>query len=333
MERLSNLVSCMRQGLQQRLSFDLSLARGLDYYTGVIFEDVLVNESVNLGSIGAGGRHDSLVGMFRKQSIPCCGCSLGIERIMNVMMKETEEEAKKNSADGKGKVRATVTDVMVGTIEKWTKHPKSVPPRRTNAVRACAPVSSSVPDSFKAACEEARSCMLAALSGGQRRLFVDLDTTNGDESYTTLKTTTPTVLELTRAFDAAEGSGNVQVAFPDSGAAALAKRDWGDELNREDNRLKVVGLEQYKRNADDVAVVVVVPRASEVDLFAFMVKEAGDWTVVVMNPDLVDMGVTGLSLNAQRLRKEVIDTFDSVFYLRVSPWGVLLRRFPGAWEV
>lgn len=119
MERLFNLVDCMREGLPQRLSFDLSLARGLDYYTGVIFEAVL-DKSNNLGSIGAGGRYDNLVGMFRKKSIPCCGCSLGIERIMNIMMKAAEEQAKAASTDGKGKVRATVTDVMAATIGKGT---------------------------------------------------------------------------------------------------------------------------------------------------------------------------------------------------------------------
>lgn len=44
------------------VSFDLSLARGLDYYTGIIYEAVLLNE--NLGSVSGGGRYDNLVGMF-----------------------------------------------------------------------------------------------------------------------------------------------------------------------------------------------------------------------------------------------------------------------------
>lgn len=124
MERLFSLVDCMRDGIASRLSFDLSLARGLDYYTGVIFEAVLLDNSVNLGSIGAGGRYDNLVGMFRKNSIPCVGCSLGIERIMNVMMKAAEQQAKAASSDGKGKVRPTVTDVMVATIGKGTMQPR-----------------------------------------------------------------------------------------------------------------------------------------------------------------------------------------------------------------
>lgn len=124
MHRLFTLVDCMRDSLPQRLSFDLSLARGLDYYTGVIFEAVLMNKSVNLGSIGAGGRYDNLVGMFRKSSIPCVGCSLGIERIMNIMIKAATEQAKALSEDGKGKIRPNVTDVMVATIGKGTMEPR-----------------------------------------------------------------------------------------------------------------------------------------------------------------------------------------------------------------
>lgn len=120
MEKLFRLVACMREGLPQRLSFDLSLARGLDYYTGVIFEAVLMDKTVNLGSIGAGGRYDKLVGMFRSRSVPCVGCSLGIERIMNMVIGAAEREAAGKDPEGKGKVRATSTDVLVATIGKGT---------------------------------------------------------------------------------------------------------------------------------------------------------------------------------------------------------------------
>lgn len=52
-------------GHYDRVSFDLSLARGLDYYTGLIQEAVLIGES-GLGSIGGGGRYNELIGMFSK---------------------------------------------------------------------------------------------------------------------------------------------------------------------------------------------------------------------------------------------------------------------------
>jgi histidyl-tRNA synthetase len=61
---------------------DVSLARGLSYYTGAIME---VNVPDLAGSLGGGGRYDNLVGMFLGQSIPACGFSLGLERILVVM--------------------------------------------------------------------------------------------------------------------------------------------------------------------------------------------------------------------------------------------------------
>jgi histidyl-tRNA synthetase len=65
-----------------RVTVDASLARGLSYYTGAIME---VNVADLAGSLGGGGRYDNLVGMFLGQSIPACGFSLGLERILVVM--------------------------------------------------------------------------------------------------------------------------------------------------------------------------------------------------------------------------------------------------------
>jgi histidyl-tRNA synthetase len=67
----------------KNVSFDLSLARGLDYYTGIIQETVL--EGANIGSISGGGRYDELVGMFSPVAIPCVGASIGIERVFTIL--------------------------------------------------------------------------------------------------------------------------------------------------------------------------------------------------------------------------------------------------------
>jgi histidyl-tRNA synthetase len=65
-----------------RIKLDISLARGLSYYTGAIME---INVADLAGSLGGGGRYDNLVGMFLGQNIPACGFSLGLERILVVM--------------------------------------------------------------------------------------------------------------------------------------------------------------------------------------------------------------------------------------------------------
>ena len=66
----------------RHLRVDPSLARGLSYYTGAIFEIAVPDLA---GSLGGGGRYDNLIGMFLGQSVPACGISLGLERILVVM--------------------------------------------------------------------------------------------------------------------------------------------------------------------------------------------------------------------------------------------------------
>ena len=62
--------------------FDSTLARGLDYYTGAIFELKVDQEAVSL-SVGGGGRYDNLIGMFGKKDIPAVGFSFGLERLID----------------------------------------------------------------------------------------------------------------------------------------------------------------------------------------------------------------------------------------------------------
>lgn len=97
------------------VSFDLSLARGLDYYTGVIYEAVLQgscsdpNDEVTVGSVAGGGRYDNLVGMFnpKRKQVPCVGVSIGVERIFSVL----EAQAAK-------KTRTNETEVFVASAHK-----------------------------------------------------------------------------------------------------------------------------------------------------------------------------------------------------------------------
>ncbi len=67
-----------------KTEFDFSLARGLDYYTGPIYE-VILPERPEIGSVAGGGRYDDLVGLFLKESIPATGTSFGLDRIHAVL--------------------------------------------------------------------------------------------------------------------------------------------------------------------------------------------------------------------------------------------------------
>ena len=66
-----------------RILVDPSLARGLDYYTGPVFE--VASNDVQIGSIAGGGRYDELIGMFSGRDIPAVGCAFGLDRIVLVL--------------------------------------------------------------------------------------------------------------------------------------------------------------------------------------------------------------------------------------------------------
>lgn len=130
-----------------KISFDMSLARGLDYYTGVIYEVVTEGSApqtaaagaegtelqkkgkqekkkkgaaaddddrsndptVGVGSVAAGGRYDELVGMFSgKAQIPCVGISFGVDRIFSITKARMEAERDKTQ-----KLRSNEVDIYV----------------------------------------------------------------------------------------------------------------------------------------------------------------------------------------------------------------------------
>jgi histidyl-tRNA synthetase len=68
---------------EEYYQFDFTVVRGLGYYTGPIFEAILKGDTI--GSISGGGRYDDLIGLFRKESLPTTGVTLGIERIITLM--------------------------------------------------------------------------------------------------------------------------------------------------------------------------------------------------------------------------------------------------------
>ncbi len=91
----------------EKALLDLSLVRGLDYYTGPIFEVIL--EEGSPGSVAGGGRYDDLIGIFRKQgSLPATGGSIGVERVFDVLVERGLIKLNKK----------TVTDVMIVLLDE-----------------------------------------------------------------------------------------------------------------------------------------------------------------------------------------------------------------------
>jgi histidyl-tRNA synthetase len=83
--RLRELVEvCRSVGVEDRMHLDLSIARGLDYYTGTIYETFLL-DLPTIGSVCSGGRYDNLAGLYTKQALPGVGASLGLDRLLAAM--------------------------------------------------------------------------------------------------------------------------------------------------------------------------------------------------------------------------------------------------------
>lgn len=77
--------ACKTAGISSgRLALDVSIARGLDYYTGTIYETFL-GDLPEIGSVCSGGRYDNLAELFTKQKLPGIGASLGLDRLLAAM--------------------------------------------------------------------------------------------------------------------------------------------------------------------------------------------------------------------------------------------------------
>ncbi len=82
-EEMEYILHFQPQTPNPKLQTDFTLARGLNYYTGIIFE--VKAKEVSMGSIGGGGRYDDLTGLFGVSDVPGVGISFGVDRIYDVM--------------------------------------------------------------------------------------------------------------------------------------------------------------------------------------------------------------------------------------------------------
>lgn len=84
--RLAEILSALRAAgvPADRVKLDVAIARGLDYYTGTVFETFL-DALPDIGSVCSGGRYDNLAGLYTSQELPGVGASLGLDRLLAAM--------------------------------------------------------------------------------------------------------------------------------------------------------------------------------------------------------------------------------------------------------
>jgi histidyl-tRNA synthetase len=83
--RLEQIHGCIeRCALEQHLLLDPSITRGLDYYTGVVFETYL-DKAPGIGSVCSGGRYNDLASLYTKEKLPGVGASIGLDRLLSAL--------------------------------------------------------------------------------------------------------------------------------------------------------------------------------------------------------------------------------------------------------
>jgi histidyl-tRNA synthetase len=81
-KRLCDIYGCMKEiGIEDLFSLDPSITRGLDYYTGIVYETFL-KDLPELGSVCSGGRYNNLASIYTKKDLPGVGSSIGLDRLM-----------------------------------------------------------------------------------------------------------------------------------------------------------------------------------------------------------------------------------------------------------
>jgi histidyl-tRNA synthetase len=106
-ERLRAIWSAAREaGAGESLVLDPSITRGLDYYTGVVFETFL-DEMPQIGSVCSGGRYDELASLYTTRRLPGVGASVGLDRLLSAL-----------EALGRSRKRQGYTDVLVVDVEE-----------------------------------------------------------------------------------------------------------------------------------------------------------------------------------------------------------------------
>ena len=81
-ERMKEIRNMMKAaGIEKSFVLDPAITRGLDYYTGVVYETFL-NDLPSIGSVCSGGRYDNLAGLYMKDRIPGVGSSIGLDRLI-----------------------------------------------------------------------------------------------------------------------------------------------------------------------------------------------------------------------------------------------------------
>jgi len=181
------------------------------------------------------------------------------------------------------------------------------------------------PETLDAAVEQAKEATKMAIADGYKLLQVELVIPEIALKSEAL------ALEFAQLF--AEDFSQVKVMFPDTGAASLAKRNWGDKgFKVTDMGSRFTPIETQVDPEDEI-FIVACPSAVEVERAEKLSQLAGDRPIIFLIPQLEDVAVVGIGLAARKLRDRFIKNIHSCYYLRPIPDAAILRCHPHLWQI
>ncbi len=182
-----------------------------------------------------------------------------------------------------------------------------------------------LPKTLEEAIAQAKEATQAALKDGRTRLQVEL-------IFPEIALQAQSIAwEFIPIFE--QYGSNVKVLFADTGAAALARRDWGEVPFKISDIGTSRSPVESRIEPEDEAFLLVSPSAMEVAQVEKLCNMAGDRPCVLLNPQLEDLYVVGIGMAARKLRDRFLKTIESCYYLRSLDPAALFRCYPSLWEV
>lgn len=184
---------------------------------------------------------------------------------------------------------------------------------------------SELPKTLEDAIAQSREATLAALNNGRTRLQVQLVFPEiALQAQSIAQQFLPIFEQL---------GVQPKVFFPDAGAAALARRDWGTVPFKIDDVGNPRSIIEDKIQPDDEAFLLVGPSAVEVAQVEKLSNLAGDRPFILLNPQMEDIYIVGIGYAARQLRDRFLSTIESCYYLRPLDQAAVLRSYPSLWQV
>lgn len=176
-----------------------------------------------------------------------------------------------------------------------------------------------LPQNLDQAVDQAQIAVKAAMADGFTRLQVEL-------LFPELQMM-PIAQRFVSSF--ADLGDTLRVFFPDAGAAALARRDWGE------TPYPIRGLGELKAaiQPHEKVFLIIEPSSVEVAQVEKLCEEASERPVILLAPQMEDIATIGIGYAGRQLRERFLNQIESCYYLRPLDGAALFRCYPANWQV